>query len=191
MTTRLPRRGLLAAALTLPVVAACTREPDPKPSSPTPPPATDPDAAPDAAPSDGHDEWEYTTPTPDVKDGDEAQADSLMNPEATDEDEAGAIAAALTTAEIWVQGSTLDQEEWNSALMETMTELAQNAYDGRWWGYRIAATEITGDPTTVFVTASSATIRVPTNDGDLTITVVRESPDSPWLTSGLETEGQA
>ena len=183
MTRHLPRRSLLVATvLATPLAASCTTQPEPEPS-PTPEAITTP------APSDGE-EWELVTPTPDRQEGDEAEADSLMNPEATDQDKKDAAAAALATAEIWIQGSTLDQNQWNQALMDTMTELAQSAYDGGWWGYRFTASDITEVPEILTATASSATTRIHTNDGTLTITVVRETPNSPWLTSGLEPEGQ-
>ncbi|MGO2605923.1 MAG: hypothetical protein ACTH8V_02325, partial [Brachybacterium tyrofermentans] len=109
-------------------------------------------------------------------------------PEEADQDARdGATAAAIVTAKVWIQGSTMEQQEWNDSLMETLTPLAQDAYDGRWWGYRVTATEITGDAEIHNVTMSTATITIPTDGGDLSLTLTRTTPTSQWLTSGIET----
>lgn len=167
------RRSLLlvGAAVTLSgVLAACGGDPAPEPSTePTP-------------------EWTYGTPSPDPDAGEEeAPNDSLLPQEADQDARDGAAAAAIVTAKAWIQGSTMEQEEWNDALMETLSPIAQDAYDGRWWGYRIRATEITGDPEIQSATMSTAFITVPTDGGDLNLTLARPTPTSQWLTSGIDT----
>ena len=70
--------------------------------------------------------------------------------------------------------------------METLTPIAQDSYRDRWWGYRVAETELTGEPEIVAATMASATVAIPTNAGDLTLTVTRPTPTDQWLTSGIE-----
>lgn len=171
MTTR---RTLLLGGTVLALggaLAACGGDPEPDPVAAEPTP-----------------EWDYGTPSPDPDVGeDEAPNDSLLPEEADQDARDGATAAAIVTANVWVQGSTTEQQEWNDSLMETLTPLAQDAYDDRWWGYRITATEITGDPEVQNVTMSTATITIPTDGGDLTLTLTRTTPTSQWLTSGIDT----
>lgn len=111
--------------------------------------------------------------------------DSLENAPADQEAKDGASGAALATAEIWVQGKTLDQGEWNEQLLDTLAPVAHPAYDGRTWGYRVEATAVTGEPSIEQATMTTATVRVPTNAGPLTLTVTRSSGDSSWATTAI------
>lgn len=114
--------------------------------------------------------------------------DSLENAPADQEAKGGAAAAALVTAEIWVQGKTLDQGEWNEQLLDTLAPVAQPAYDGRTWGYRVAATAVTGEPSIEQATMTTATVRIPTDAGPLTLTVTRSSGDSSWATTAISAD---
>lgn len=172
------RLTLTCAAALLTVTAGCSA-PAPDEQSPTATPEPTATEAPQPA-------WDYSTPTPSSEESDEAQADSLIDEEADQDARAGAAAAAMVTAEVWVQGATLDQLDWNEQLMETLTPIAQDSYRDRWWGYRIVATEITGEPELTAATMASATVIVPTNAGELTLTVTRTTPADQWLTSGIQ-----
>ena len=171
------RHLLAGVAVTLTITVGCT-SPSPEP---TPTPTTTA-----AEPTAEELDWEYTTPSPTSEGPDEVPDDSLIDEPADDDARAGAAAAATVTAEVWVQGSTLEQREWTDRLMETLTPIAQESYRDRWWGYRIPATEITGDAEVITATMASATVTVPTNAGTLTLTVTRPTPTDSWLTSGIE-----
>lgn len=166
----------LACAVTVLALAAGCTGPEPD-DEVTPSPTVSEPAEP---------EWTYTTPTPSPDESDEAEADSLIDEEADQDARDGASAAATLTARVWVQGATLDQNDWNERLMETLTPIAQETYRDRWWGYRVAETELTGEPEILTATMTSATVTVPTNTGDLTLTVTRPTPTDQWLTSGIE-----
>ncbi|WP_281872625.1 hypothetical protein [Brachybacterium paraconglomeratum] len=174
-----PRRHPLACvAMAIVLLAGCT---GPGPEQQTSPPAPTASESTDPAP-----DWTYTTPTPEPEESDAAQADSLIDEEADQDARDGAAAAATVTAEIWVQGSALEQREWQERLMETLTPIAQDSYRDRWWGYRVAETELTGEPEIVTATMVSATVTIPTNAGDLTLTLTRPTPTDQWLTSGIQ-----
>lgn len=167
------RRHLaLAAAILALGLTACSS--DPEPEAPTTTPAAEPTHL-------------YNDPVDrPTSPGDAAEGDSLVNAHADAAAEEGATAAGVATAQVWVQGSTMDQRDWNDALMATLTPLAQDAYQDRWWGYRIEATEITGEPVLSEATMTTAIVTVPTNDGDLVLTVTRTDETTPWLTAGIE-----
>ena len=177
--TRLPR-AIAIAALTL-TLAACgggdDRDDDATPSAtPTPAVTSEEPTGPYLEPSDGGGGDE------DAPAGD----DSIVNAEADDEARQGATDAALATTEVWVQGTTREQQEWNDALLETIAPISRTAYDSKWWGYRVDSTEITGDPELSNATMTTATVTVPTDAGDLTLTVTRADESADWLTTGLE-----
>ena len=177
--TRLPR-AIAIAALTL-TLAACgggdDRDDDATPSAtPTPAVTSEEPTGPYLEPSDGGGGDE------DAPAGD----DSIVNAEADDEARQGATDAALATTEVWVQGTTMEQQEWNDALLETIAPISRTAYDSKWWGYRVDSTEITGDPELSNATMTTATVTVPTDAGDLTLTVTRADESADWLTTGLE-----
>lgn len=170
------RRLLVLSSVALALAAGCST-PDPEPTTPAPPSI---EATPDEP------DWTYSTPSPTNDAPDEVPDDSLIDEEADQDAREGAAAAATMTAQIWVQGSTLEQRDWNDQLMATLTPIAQDSYSDRWWGYRVAETEITGDAELVAATMASATVTIPTNTGDLTLTVTRPTPTDSWLTSGIE-----
>ena len=170
---RLPH---VAATALLVLAAGCTPS-EPAPTTPPPVPTESTPEEPD---------WTYSTPSPTSDGPDDIPDDSLIDEEADQDAREGAAAAATVTAEIWVQGSTLEQREWQERLMETLTPIAQDSYRDRWWGYRVAETELTGEPEIVAATMASATVTIPTNAGDLTLTVTRPTPTDQWLTSGIE-----
>lgn len=175
------RRAQLAAAVVILGLSltACggEREPEPTATSTPAPSVSGPYKAPEPAPapSDG------TEPAP-------AEADSLENLPADEDAKAGATEAAMATATVWVQGQTLPQPEWNQQLLDTIAPLSRSAYDGRTWGYQVTQTTIVGDPVISDATMTTATVTVPTDDGELTLTVVRADEASPWLTSALTTQ---
>lgn len=113
--------------------------------------------------------------------------DSLENAPADQEAKDGAAAAALATTKIWVQGKTLEQGEWNEQLVQTLAPVAQPAYDGRTWGYRVEATAVTGEPNIEQATMTTATVRIPTDAGSLTLTVTRSGGNSSWATTAIST----
>lgn len=172
------RRTLLLApcvALSLALVA-CGGDRPPEPSESPTAPSTAAPSAPYVTPSDE----ETATPG-------EPQDDSLVNAEGDDAAQQGARDAALATATVWVQGKTLDQDEWNRQLLDTLAPIARPAYDGTTWGYRIEQTAITGDPVVAVATMTTATVTVPTDHGDLSITVSRDDESAPWLTTSITT----
>ena len=140
----------LALALALTACGGGRRRGDHEPS----PTVTAAPTGPYLAPSDG-DESDEEAPAGD---------DSLENA-AADRGQAaeeGAAGAALATAEVWVQGKELDQQEWSTQLLDTIAPVSHPAYEGRFWGYRIEATVITGDPEATSATMTTATVTVPT-----------------------------
>lgn len=176
--TRRPVLALpaVAAALCL-TVAACGgghHKAAPPPSTP---------AATTASPSGPYEPKPTTSPSPSSRGG--AEDDSLVNRAADQAAKDGASRAALATAKVWVQGKSLDQSKWNAALMQTLSPVARPAYDGRFWGYRIKATKVTGTPALTDATMTTATVAVPTNTGTLTMTVTRADESSPWLTTSI------
>lgn len=124
---------------------------------------------------------------------DEAPAgdDSLINAAADPEAEEQAAEAALATAQVWVQGDTLDQQEWNSQLLDTIAPIAHSAYDDRTWGYQVEASAITGRAATSEATMTTATVTVPTDAGPLVMTVTRPDEQSPWLTTAIQPTNDA
>lgn len=176
---RLPRT--LAVAVAVLALAACgsgnDRDDDATPSAtPTPAVTSEEPTGPYLEPSDGGGGDE------DAPAGD----DSIVNAEADEAARQGATDAALATTEVWVQGTTMEQQEWNDALLETIAPISRTAYDSKWWGYRVDSTEITGDPELSNGTMTTATVTVPTDAGDLTLTVTRADESADWLTTGLE-----
>lgn len=176
--TRLPRTLAVTAAVL--ALAACgggnDREEDPTTTAaPTPAATSEAPTGPYLEPSDGG------AGDDDAPAGD----DSLVNAEADEDARQGATAAALATAEVWVQGDTMEQPEWNEALLETIAPISHAAYDSKWWGYRVTSTEITGDPELADATMTTATATVPTDAGDLTLTVTRADESADWLTTGI------
>lgn len=173
MTTR--RALLLLAALG---IAGCTTtpEPEPAPAPPTPEPTS-------AQPT----EFGGVRTKPDEYDNDDPEAPGGPVPDdATSEDEAAAIDAALLTMGIWVQGSTLDEREWRDQLDATLTATGQESTSTT-WGYRIRDTEITSDPEIIRANAGSAVVRVTTDYTSYEVTVVK-TDSGDWLTSNLTTE---
>lgn len=132
----------------------------------------------------------YLAPSDDDESDEEAPAgdDSLENAAADQAAEDGAAAAALATADVWVQGKELDQQEWNTQLLDTIAPVSHPAYESRFWGYRIEATAVTGDPEVTTATMTTATVVVPTDAGDLTLTVTRADETSEWLTTAIEAD---
>lgn len=170
---------LAAFALTL-ALAACGGGQNKEEETPSPT-ATPAPTGPYLEPSEG-DESDEKAPAGD---------DSLMNAEADEEAEKGATAAALATAEVWVQGKEMDQQEWNQELLDTIAPMSHAAYDGRMWGYRVEATTITGDPEVTGATMTTATVLVPTDAGDLTLTATRSDEEGEWLTTAIETSSDS
>lgn len=172
MNRKLPLIGAVAALCV--AVTACGGKEAPEPSAS---PTTTVTATPTGA---------YEPPvTDEPTDDDAAGDDSLVNREADDSARQGATDAAMATARIWVQGKTMDQQQWNAALLETLSPIARPAYDGVTWGYRIEQTAITGDPMVSEATMTTATVTVPTDGGDLTITVARDDETAPWMTTAI------
>lgn len=184
--TRPIKHYLATAAITAALLASatgCREDTDPAPTAETStaqpsPSSTAPSPTPEL----------YRTPdAPTATGTDPAQADSLENMPADADAAQGATDAGMATAEIWVQGTVMDQEQWNTALMDTIQPLSRQAYENRWWGYRVPATQITGEPILSEATMTTAVVTVPTDAGDLVMTVTRTDASSPWLTAGLET----
>lgn len=168
MSTR--RTFLLAlAGLTL---TSCTGEPDPEPTS--------------TAPSD------VARPTkvgnvPVKPDPTDVENPGGPVPEdAADEDRAAATAAATATMSIWVQGSTLKEQEWRERLNATLTPSGQAAASTT-WGYRVPDTKVTGEPEVIRASAGSAVIHVTTDYTTYELTVVKTTDDA-WLTSNITTQ---
>lgn len=175
MTRRQIRLACAVVALT--ITTGCTGPQSDEETTPAPTASESAEPEPD---------WTYSTPQPAPEESDEAEADSLIDEDADQDARDGASAAAMLTARVWVQGATLDQRDWNEQLMETLTPIAQESYRDRWWGYRVAETEVVGEPEIADATMVSATVTIPTNTGDLTLTVTRPTPTDQWLTSGIE-----
>lgn len=176
------RRALPLAtfALTL-ALTACGGGGEEKATTEPSPTVTASPTGPYLAPSDG-DQSDEEAPAGD---------DSLENAAADQAAEEGAAGAALATAEVWVQGKELDQQEWSTQLLDTIAPVSHPAYEGRFWGYRIEATVITGDPEVTSATMTTATVTVPTDTGDLILTVTRADETSEWLTTAIEPSSEA
>lgn len=153
------------------------------------PEATDRQTATAAAPSEAPTEEPelYVTPSDQEEEAgqEEGHDDSLENAPADQRAKDEAAAAALATAEVWVQGKTLEQAEWNEQLLHTLAPVAQPAYDGRVWGYRVEATAVTGEPAVEKATMTTATVVIPTDAGPLTLTVTRSVEQGAWATTAV------
>lgn len=170
--------SLAAVALTLTLAACGGGQDEREEPSPT---VTAAPTGPYLEPSDG-DESDEEAPAGD---------DSLINAEADETAKEGATAAALATAEVWVQGKEMEQQAWNQALLDTLAPMSHPAYDGKMWGYRVEATSITGDPEVSNATMTTATVLVSTDAGDLTLTVTRSNEEAEWLTTAIETSSDS
>lgn len=102
--------------------------------------------------------------------------------DASEEDEEAAIAAAQATMAVWVQGSSLEQMEWQEQLQATFAPPAQQAYANR-FGYKIADTEVTKDPSIIRASVGSAVVRVTTDAATYEVTVVKTGDE--WKTSAV------
>ncbi|MGQ4507397.1 hypothetical protein ACUH9O_08710 [Dermabacteraceae bacterium P13103] len=151
--------------------------------------ATNTTSTPQTAPEQPKLVIETPSPTPTVLDGipvtSSAETDGEPVPqEAGEADRREAVSAAMRSAEILVQGSTMDQVPWRKALDATFVEpYVQNFTT---WGYKVPAHKITGEPTIQRANAATAVVIVPTDAGPLTITVVRLDAKT-WLTSAIAT----
>ncbi|GAB4097693.1 hypothetical protein GCM10028787_31680 [Brachybacterium horti] len=170
--TPVSRRALLllAPAITL---ASCTdgsTQPDPASSSttPTPPSPTALDGVPIQSDGGGEDEPMPTTANEDTEDA--------------------AREAALATMQIWVQGSSLDEQSWRKKLNATLTPNGQDVAQRR-WGYTIKDREVVGNPTIIRANAATAVLHVTTDYTTYEVTVVR-TDDGTWKTSNLTTDLQ-
>ena len=130
-----------------------------------------------------------SSPTPTVLDGipvtSSSETDGEPVPqEAGDTDRREAVSAAMRSAEILVQGSTMEQVPWRNALDATFVDPYVQNFST--WGYKVPAHKITGEPVIQRANAATAVIAVPTDAGPLTITVVRMDAKT-WLTSAIVT----
>lgn len=101
---------------------------------------------------------------------------------ASEEDEQAAIAAARATMDVWVQGSTLDQMDWQEQLQATLAPPAQQAYATR-YGYKVPDTEVTEEPTILRASVGSAVVRMTTDASTYEVTVVKTGEE--WKTSAV------
>ena len=101
---------------------------------------------------------------------------------ASEEDEQAAIAAARATMDVWVQGSTLDQIDWQEQLQATLAPPAQQAYATR-QGYKVPDTEVTEEPAIIRASVGSAVVRVTTDTSTYEVTVVKTGDE--WKTSAV------
>lgn len=101
---------------------------------------------------------------------------------ASEEDEEAAIAAAQATMDVWVQGSTLEQMDWQEQLQATLAPPAQQAYANR-FGYKVPDTEVTEDPAIIRASVGSAVVRVTTDASTYEVTVVKTGDE--WKTSAV------
>lgn len=171
----------VAAALAL-TLGACSRDTQSQ-DAPAPGPSISLPATPE--PSSG-------LVTPEAAPSDEAPVDpnrsgtSLVPAAADAEATQGAAEAALRTAQAWIQGTTLDQEPWNQALLETLAPIARPAYDDKLWGYQVDDSVILGEPVVAEATMLTAEVAIPTDAGEVNLVVAREDETSPWMTTAIE-----
>lgn len=162
ITRRTACIALAAAAGAL--VTGCTADEDPQPTPTT------------ASPTELEGERIEPDPTDKTEDGGPVPA------EANAEDEEEAIAAARATMDVWVQGSTLTQMEWQEQLAATLTPPAQSTYANR-RGYKITDTSITGNPSITRSNATSAVIVISTDAATYEVTVAKAQDE--WKTSAV------
>ena len=115
---------------------------------------------------------------------DPAQEGGPVPASASEEDEKAAIGAARATMDVWVQGSTLPQMEWQEQLQDTLAPPAQQAYATR-QGHKVQDTAVTEEPTVVRASVGSAVVRVSTNASTYEVTVVKTGDE--WKTSAVTT----
>ena len=113
---------------------------------------------------------------------DPAQEGGPVPASASEEDEQAAIAAARATMDVWVQGSTLDQMDWQEQLQATLAPPAQQAYATR-HGYKVPDTEVTEEPAILRASVGSAVVRVTTDATTYEVTVVKTGEE--WKTSAV------
>lgn len=176
MTHHLPRRALLACIPALALVA-CSDD------SKNTPPSSTPASATATGPTDLDGVKTQPAPTDGATEGGPVPATAAPS------DETAAIAAAQATMDVWVQGSTLDEQTWRSQLNDTMTPIGQDNVANT-WGYRVKAKAVTGAPVIVRANAGSAVLTVETDYTTYTLTVVVTEP-GVWKTASLTTDGTA
>jgi hypothetical protein len=155
--------AIVAAALTVTTLAACSPQEDPVPtptatSSTTVTPATE-------------------TPSPDGLD------DGIGTPVAPPADETS-TAAAVTAAEKLMTAfaqPTLDATTWINGLYPYLTQGAGVAYAGT-DPAKVPVSQVTGTGSVVEGSTEYALlVKVPTNIGDYVVSLTRKSPADPWL----------
>jgi hypothetical protein len=155
--------AILAAALTVTTLAACSPQEDPAPtptatSSTTVTPATE-------------------TPSPD------GLEDGIDIPVAPPADETS-TAAAVTVAEklmIAFAQPTIDATTWINGLYPYLTQGAGVAYAGT-DPAKVPVSQVTGTGSVVEGSTEYALlVKVPTNIGDYVVSLTRKSPADPWL----------
>lgn len=165
--TPLTRRTLLLAVPAL-ALAACTHDKEDTKASPS---AT-------------------AEPSPSQLDGVPLQSDSggdePMPADADKDTTKAATTAATKTMKVWVQGSTLDEQDWRKKLNATLTPNGQDVAS-RTWGYKVPDHKVTGDPEIIRANAATALLHVTTDYTTYEVTVVR-ADDGTWKTSNLTTD---
>lgn len=162
MTVRITRHAFLTAA-SLAVLGACDR---PEPQA-TPSPSSEPVEGP---------EPEDTSQAP------------ITDAAASDADREAAVATALATMNVWVQGSTLDEQTWRQQINATMTASGQQALQSV-WGYRVQDTTVVGEPSIQREDLGTIVVRVATDYTSYDVTVVNDN--DRWLTADIRTaDGQ-
>lgn len=182
----LPRRALLTAAPAL-VLAACTARPHSTatdaPTRSAEPASTD---QPDTSDAGGSTSQGPSDASGDTSAGpDDVRVDEPMPSAADEKSTDAATQAATATMKVWIQGSTMDEQEWRKELNRTLTPAGQTVAE-RTWGYRITDTKLTGEAEVVRANEDSAVLRIPANENIYELTVVRTTGDT-WLTSNITT----
>lgn len=165
-------------ALAAVALAGCTGPSDDQQPAPTTPPATSSEGS--AAPEGdgGQTSWDVAP-----QDGDPVAAGD-EGPAAAQPGDAEAASAAASGA-VTAYFTTEPAEAWWPTFSTHLTPPAQEVWqdtDPR----RVPTGTVEGAPVVTDATASTAEVSVPSSIGEFQVTLVRETPEGPWLVSYLE-----
>jgi len=132
-----------------------------------------------------------TSPTDDHAhaEGDEDDHPSVPIPEAGADSQADASTAATTAVTAFAR-PTLPESQWWGELLPLLSQKGAVAYEGT-LPSNIPVTAVTGPATVLPASTEVATlVEVPTDAGLYVVTLVRGSPNEPWLAERIRPAGQ-
>lgn len=166
--------AILAAAITLTGLTACTTQSDSTAQSDSTPSPT----ASSTIPTSSASSTASATPTDGLSDG-------IDIPTAAPADGTSAAAAVTVAGKLMTAFArpTVDATTWINGLYPYLTQAAGAAYAGT-DPAKVPVNTVTGTGSVVAgATQYALLVKVPTNIGDYIVSLTRKSPTDPWLAS--------